>query len=171
MWPLFYEKRFQDAFLTVWEKMAKRYKNETIIGVMILLMNQIEGAIPDGLMGWRDLAIATVQRIRAIDPEHAIIIEASPGGGPATLPNFEPLPFDKIIYSFHMYEPGEFTYQNVYNDIPPIPYPGIIDGKMWNKEQLRRNMQPILDWQKDHNVHIHVGEFSAIRWAPGNSTL
>ena len=46
----------------------------------------------------------------------------------------------------------------------------MIAGNMWNKEQLRALMQPNVDWQKTHKVSIHIGEFSAIRWAPGNST-
>ena len=70
-----------------------------------------------------------------------------------------------------MYVPGEFVGQNVVTNVTPIYYPGMIKGKMWNKEQLRAVLQPTFDWQKAHNVSIiHVGEFSAIRWAPGNST-
>lgn len=166
---LFKEKRFQDTFLTLWEKIALRYKNESIIWGYDLVNEPVEGIVPDHLMDWRELAIATVQRIRKIDSEHAIIIEAAPWGGPGALADFEPLPFDKIVYSFHMYEPGEFTHQNVYNNVPPIPYPGIINGQIWNKEQLRRNLKRVVDWQHDYNVHIYVGEFSAIRWAPGDS--
>ena len=121
-------------------------------------------------MTWRELAITTVQRVRAIDPEHAIIIEAAPAGGASTISSFEPLPFDKIVYSFHMYDPGEFTHQNINDDFLPISYPGMINGRMWDKERLRQAMQSAVDWQRDYNVHIYVGEFSAIRWAPGNST-
>jgi aryl-phospho-beta-D-glucosidase BglC (GH1 family) len=170
-WPLFYEKQFQDAFLTGWEKMANRYKNETqIMGFDILNEPNDHDLVP-GLMSWRDLAIAAAQRIRSIDSLHPIIVEATPGGGFNTLPNFEPLPLDNIIYSFHMYEPSKFVFQYVfYNVTSPIYYPGVIDGKMWNKEALRAVMQPNVDWQKAHNVSIHIGEFSAIRWAPGNST-
>ncbi|CAF3387030.1 unnamed protein product [Rotaria socialis] len=166
---LFKEKRFQDAFLTLWEKIARRYKDESVIWGYDLVNEPVEGTMPDTLMDWRELAIVTVQRIRAIDSQHAIIIEAAPWGGPGALANFEPLPFEKIVYSFHMYEPGEFTHQNVYNDIPPISYPGVISGQMWNKEQLRHNLNRVLNWQRDYNVHIYVGEFSAIRWAPGDS--
>jgi endoglucanase len=168
-WPLFHEKRFQDTFLTAWEKIARRYKNESIIWGYDLVNEPTDNTVVDGVRDWRDLAITAVQRIRAIDSEHAIIIEASPGGGLSSLPDLEPLPFNKLVYSFHMYEPGQFTHQNVYNDIPPIAYPGIINGKMWNKDQIRRVMQPVLDWQRDYNVHIYIGEFSAIRWAPGDS--
>jgi aryl-phospho-beta-D-glucosidase BglC (GH1 family) len=169
-WRLFNEKQFQDAFLSVWEMMANRYKNESIIMGYDLVNEPDDRDLIPGLMNWHDLASATVQRIRAIDPQRSIIIEASPGGGVATLPNFEPLPFDNIIYSFHMYEPTKFTFQSLNSNDTPVYYPGIIDGKMWNKEQLRTLLQPNVDWQKTHNLSIHIGEFSAVRWAPGNST-
>ncbi len=35
--------------------------------------------------------------------------------------------------------------------------------------QLRRTLQPVVDFQRDFGVHIYIGEFSAIRWAPGES--
>lgn len=166
---LFKEKRFQDMFLTIWEDIARIYKNESIIWGSDLLNEPTEGMLPDDVMDWRELAITAVQCIRAIDSEHAIIIEGAPWGGPGALVDLEPLPFDKLVYSFHMYEPGEFTHQNVYNDVEPVTYPGVISGKLWNKDQLRLNMKRVLDWQRDYNVHIYVGEFSAIRWAPGTS--
>jgi aryl-phospho-beta-D-glucosidase BglC (GH1 family) len=169
-WPLFYNQTFQDAFLTVWEKMANRYKNETQIMGYDLVNEPDDRDLAPGLKNWRDLAIAAIQRIRPIDSLHPIIIEASPVSGPATLPKFEPVPFDNIIYSFHMYEPNEFVFQNIVSNVTPIYYPGVIAGKMWNKDQLRADLQDTLDWQKAHNASIHVGEFSAIRWAPGNST-
>jgi hypothetical protein len=150
--------------------MANRYKNESIIMGYDLVNEPDDRDVAPGLKNWHDLASATVQRIRAIDSQRSIIVEASPGGEFNTLPNFEPLSFDNVIYSFHMYEPGHFTFQNVNHNVTPVYYPGVIDGKMWNKEQLRAVMQPNVDWQKVHNVSIHIGEFSAIRWAPGNST-
>ena len=150
--------------------MANRYKNETQIMGYDLVNEPDDRDLAPGLLSWRDLAIAAIQRIRPIDTLHPIVVEASPVSGPTTLPNFEPLPFDNIIYSFHMYEPYKFVFQNVDTNVTPIYYPGMIDGKMWNKDALRAVLQPTLDWQQRHNASIHVGEFSAIRWAPGNST-
>jgi endoglucanase len=169
-WRLFNETQWQVYFLSVWDMMANRYKNETQIMGFDILNEPDDRVLTPGLLNWHDLTSEAVRRIRAVDTQHSIIVEASPGGGVNTLPNFEPLPFDNIIYSFHMYEPTKFTFQNINTNDTPVLYPGLIDGKMWNKEQLRALMQPNVDWQKAHNVQIHIGEFSAIRWAPGNST-
>ncbi|BCM89278.1 endoglucanase C307 [Abditibacteriota bacterium] len=166
---LFKEKKFQDEFVRLWEGMARRYKGEKMVWGYDLVNEPVEGDVADGLMDWHDLALETAKKVQAIDPDHALIIEGAPWGGPAALADFEPLPLPNIVYSFHMYEPHEFTHQNVYNNVPPISYPGSIGGKPWDKEQLRRAMQPVIDWQRDYNVAVYVGEFSAIRWAPGDS--
>jgi hypothetical protein len=93
-----------------------------------------------------------------------VIIKGTPvGEPPGALADSEPLPLDKIIYSLDMYEPGDFTHQNVDDNVPPVAYPGIITSKMWNKEQLGRVVQSLTEWQRDYNVHIYVDQFSAIR--------
>ena len=72
-----------------------------------------------------------------------------------------------VIYQVHMYVPGEFTHQGVHNKVTGIAYPGEIGGTRWDKERLRKVLEPVREFQLAYNVHIYVGEFSAIRWAPG----
>ena len=48
-----------------------------------------------------------------------------------------------------------------------IAYPGKIGNTEWDKDQLRKVLEPAREFQLAYNVHIYVGEFSAIRWAPG----
>ena len=81
------------------------------------------------------------------------------------------LDVDGVIYSFHMYQPNMFTHQfNTTKEFPKgIEYPGVIRGVKWDKARLRGAMQPAIDFQREFNVHMYVGEFSAIRWAPNES--
>ena len=48
-----------------------------------------------------------------------------------------------------------------------IPYPGMISGTRYDRETLRRILKPVRDFQQRHGARIYVGEFSAVRWAPG----
>ncbi len=64
---LFTDKQFQDCLLSVWDTMANRYKNETQIIAYDILNEPDDRYLVPGLMSWRDLAIATIQHIRAID--------------------------------------------------------------------------------------------------------
>jgi hypothetical protein len=57
----------------------------------------------------------------------------------------------------------------VFNKGPSYNYPGEIEGKRWDKAVLEQALSPAIEFQKRYNVHIYIGEFSAIRWAPGGS--
>ncbi len=166
---LFQNKEWQDVFRSIWKDIAKRYKNEPAVWGYDLANEPEEGIVPDGVMNWNQLALATANDIREIDKQRAIIYEASPRGTQEALSIVEPLPVDGVVYSFHMYSPPQFTLQNAGGEGPGISYPGYINGKMWDIETMRKALSPIIKWQKDYNVQLYVGEFSAIRWAPGES--
>jgi endoglucanase len=166
---IFQERKFQDHFVAVWERLARRYRTADCIWAYDLVNEPCEGSVPDDLLDWQGLALRTARAIRAIDPERALIIEPAPWGGPAALENLAPLSVPGIVYSVHMYEPHAFTHQGVYDKRTGLTYPGAIEGRQWDQAALRRVLQPVVDFQRDYGVHIYLGEFSAIRWAPGSS--
>ena len=166
---MFQEKRYQDKLIEVWDRIARRYKSRDVVYAYDLLNEAVEGAVADGLLNWRDLATKAAKAIRSVDPGKPVVFEPSPWGGPDGFDALEPLDLDQVIYSFHMYRPQSFTHQGVYDDRAGIVYPGRIDGELWDKERLREEMLPAIEFQEAFNVQIYVGEFSVIRWAPGDS--
>ena len=166
---LFQEKRFQDNFLGWWQKIALRYRGNKAIWGYDLFNEPSEGEVSEGCLNWQQLATAAARVVRKIDPDHAIIVEPEPGGGVEALSSLDPLPVPGVVYSVHMYRPHTFTHQGVYDGPMGVHYPGMIDGRQWDKEELRRTFKPVLDWQRDYGVLIYIGEFSAIRWAPDDS--
>ncbi|MBN2137810.1 MAG: cellulase family glycosylhydrolase [Sedimentisphaerales bacterium] len=166
---MFRRKRYQDKLIEVWGRIAGRYKGREIIYAYDLVNEAVEGAVGDGLMDWRELATAATRAIRAVDPGRAVVFEPSPWGGADGFDVLEPLDADRVIYSFHMYQPHSFTHQGVYDDKSGISYPGVIGGEQWDKQRLREAMLPAIEFQQAFNVQIYVGEFSVIRWAPGQS--
>jgi hypothetical protein len=166
---IFHEKKWQDKFLAVWDKIALRYRGNTTVWGYDLVNEPVEGTVTDGLKDWRALAEQTAKRVRALDAQHTIVVEPAPWGSPIALDEFEPIDVPNIVYSVHMYEPHQFTHQGVFDNPMGFTYPGEINGKTWNKEQLRRVLQPVIDFQRDYGVPIYIGEFSAIRWAPDDS--
>ncbi len=166
---MFQQQRYQDKLIEVWDRIARRYRGRQIVYAYDLLNEAVEGTVGDGLLDWRDLATKATRTIRAVDPCKPVVFEPSPWGGPDGFDFLEPLDLDRVIYSFHMYRPHNFTHQGVGNNRVGISYPGRIDGELWDKEALREAMRPAIEFQQVYNVHIYVGEFSAIRWAPGDS--
>ncbi len=129
----------------------------------------LEGALGEGLLDWPQLAEAAAKKVRAVDPDHAIVIEPAPWGGPEAVSHFAPIDVPNVVYSVHMYLPHPFTHQGVYDNPRGFEYPGLIQGVKWDKDRLRLALKPALDFQRDYGVAMYVGEFSAIRWAPGES--
>ena len=166
---LFTDKAAQDKLVEIWQLMARRFRDSKVIWGYDLANEPVEDEVAEGCADWQALATRTARAVREIDAKHAIIIEPAPWGGPDALENLEPLPVPGVVYSVHMYVPGQFTHQGVHGGATGVSYPGLIAGKQWDKEQLRRTLQPVRDWQRDYGVHMYIGEFSAIRWAPDDS--
>jgi len=167
---LFTNRKKQDKFVEIWRHIATRYKNSKAVWGYDLANEPVEEFVEDGCDDWHALATRAAKAIRKIDPVRAIICEAPPWGGPSSLAEFTPIAVSNVVYSVHMYVPGEFTHQGVHKrDAEPVNYPGLIGKKMWDKAALEKVLQPVVDFQKAYNVHIYLGEFSAIRWAPDGS--
>lgn len=170
-WPLFEHKELQERFLRIWNHIAHRYKGNPVVWGYDLANEPMDGSVKEGLMDWHALAAKTAQMVRRIDPDHAIIIEPY-GGTPAYLQYFVPIPVKGVVYSVHMYDPINITHQGVIDGLPVnVNYPGIANGVYWDKNRLESDLKDVADYQKRYHVAIYIGEFSCVRWAPGNTGL
>jgi len=165
---IFKDAKFQQAFIDNWETIARRYKGNTAVWGYDLVNEPVEGVVPDGLMCWHTLATVVAKKVREIDVDHAIIVEPGPWGSPAGLDWFEPLDVPGVVYSVHMYKPHRFTHQGVHGTPVGVEYPGEAEGEYWDRDRLVEALRPAIEYQRDYGVHIYIGEFSAIRWAPSD---
>lgn len=136
--------------------------------------------LPDPPTEWADWAQRMVHAIREVDKRHPIVIEPGPGSLSWGFRNFPRLEGEPIIYSFHQYQPHDYTHQGVANiqntDLAKAfmqtqrPWPGVFGdsgGGMWDKNRLLAELKPVFEFQRANpDARIYVGEFSAIRWAP-----
>ena len=128
---------------------------------------------------WPDWSQRITDAIREIDKTHPIVVEVGPGGLCWGFKTFQPLKGDNIIYSIHNYQPHEYTHQGI-KDIQntdlakayletgktwPGRY-GDSGGGLWDKERLRKELAPAIDFQRKYGARIYVGEFGVIKWAP-----
>jgi hypothetical protein len=105
--------------------------------------------------------------LKRVDPQRWLIVSPGPWGGPMGYKSFTPISYERTIYGVHTYIPHQFTHQGVRKYPIGPEYPGKIGRKHWDKEQLRKSLKPLRNFQKRHNVPVLVGEFSAARWAKG----
>lgn len=165
---IFHEKKYQDYWVSIWEKIARRYKGNSVVWGYDLINEPIQTrSSPDGVADYLAGQKRVADAIRRIDPDTPIIVEAAESDSARGYRDLEPINVPNVIYQVHLYTPGEFTHQGVYGEWKPVNYPGKIAGREWNKEELRKVLEPVREFQRAYNVHIYAGEFSAVRWAPG----
>lgn len=124
-----------------------------------------------------------VNAIREVDTATPIILDTGMYATPWAIRYLTPMSDEKILYSFHMYEPYAYTTRKInhgrYN------YPGILPLQLedaeknnlststtmnWNQEALKEFLEPINQWQQKHAIsssQIFVGEFGCDRSARG----
>lgn len=164
---MFYEKTYNDQFIRVWEKIARRFRQKPALWAYDLINEPVHTRLcPEGLDSHATQERAA-QAIRQIDPDTTIIVEAEDWDSPQAFTYLLPIDVERVVYQAHMYWPHEFTHQGVSASGPAVRYPGQIEGKEVDKQTLREYLKPVRDFQLAYNVHIYIGEFSAIRWAPG----
>ena len=159
------EPEYRQAFLDTWKRIAARYKDNPVI-YGYDLVNEPDQRGPAKFDYWT-LQFDAAKAIRAIDPETPIIVESNNWCSPLTYDEFSPMPLKNIIYQIHMYHPGPYTHQGVGDKSYIAEYPRRVLPLTTSKEDLRRTLQPAIDFQKKYKARMFVGEFSVTAWAPG----
>lgn len=178
---MYLEKQYHDEFIAIWETIARRFKGHPGLWAYDLVNEPVQNfPSPPGLPNWLGIQVVAGRAIRAIDPTTPIMIEVDQWDSPDSFTWLEPVDLTHVIYQAHMYWPGEFSHQGVRTnqgiadgkefEKSKFPYPGTVHGQPLNKETLRRYLAPVRAFQLAHNARIFIGEFSAVRWAPGAAT-
>ena len=97
----------EDTLTPVWTQIAARYKDATE-RLVFEIMNEPHAI---DIEKWNGIIARVFKRIREIDKTHWIIVGGADWNSTAamkTLPDFQD---DKVIYTFHFYDPHTFTHQ------------------------------------------------------------
>ncbi len=165
---LFYEPEYADHFVELWRRIARRFKgNGDVIYGYDLLNEPLQTYNAAAGNDYWTLQKRAAEAIRAIDPDVPIIIESRYAASPRGFSDMPALDMKDVIYELHNYSPFAFTHQGVNTGRPWVPAKWPDEEKGWNRDFLRKTLEPVLEFQKRHGARIYVGEFSAIAWAEG----
>ena len=118
----------QEQFISLWLYFEERYSEYP--AVVFELLNEVRDVDPQK---WNDLAEKTVRAIRQKNSTRRIIIGSTCWNSVDTLKYLRVCEDENVIYTFHMYEPGEFTHQQSVLHPGPLyynrrmPYPSDIE--------------------------------------------
>ena len=176
----------KDSLVGLWATVAARFKDNPVIAGYDLINEPVtprdsnqppppgdvfkstgELAAPRDRNSdpWRDLAVKIIRAIRTEDADSVVIFEPSPWALPKGFAELAPLPMPGVVYSFHFYEPHALTHQGLYEHRAALNYP----SEETTRASLSRAVEPVRAFARKHGVPVFVGEFSVVRWAPGDS--
>jgi endoglucanase len=165
---LWTDERAQEASAHHWAHFAERYKGIPNSQLSFNLLNEpfrVDAAAYGRVMA--QLAGA----IRAYDPDRLVIVDGLEiGWNP--VPGLESL---GVAQSLHAYMPFEVSHYRAEwfgkRDWPEPAWPFTLDGKVWDKDTLRRDW--VNPWRELANAGtgVHVGEFGSYRHTPHDVTL
>lgn len=160
----------QQSVLVLWQFLARRYKKSTEVGGYDL-WNEPRGLYNYALyLRWQK---QISDSIRAIDPNHVIIIECLHNDMFAMM-----LPFADTfyVYSPHGYSSLHITHQGVpgagekVSNIYPANSGTANLPAPWGITQLSAQHDNVRTLANRFHVPVFAGEFSCINWAPINSS-
>ncbi|MGI5869389.1 MAG: cellulase family glycosylhydrolase [Kiritimatiellia bacterium] len=161
--------RWAGCFVSAWEKIARRLQGETGIYAYDLINEPTQFRKPRHC-DYLEIQRRAAHAIRAIDPETPVIVSCNADiawCAPSAFRSLRPIAEHNIFYQFHFYEPFEYTHQKVLPQFMDVvaAYPDPARG--WDKEGLRKILEPVRAFEKKHGARIFVGEFSTIAYGEG----
>jgi hypothetical protein len=180
---LFTDDDAQKRFISLWERISKRYKNEGD-NLVFELLNEVVVAHNDE---WNKLARRAIEAIHAVNPNRYILLGGPKNNSIEGLLDLEIYKNPRIIYNFHFYEPKYVTHQRSYwtslkyADIEQ-PYPAPVEGldilkpifkrdpsfpavrktTVFDMKYLKKCLMPAVKFAKEHKKEIYCGEYGII---------
>jgi endoglucanase len=178
------ENDIDKILIPVWEQFARRYKDRSNY-VIYEILNEPHG-ISDAR--WGEIQGRAINAIRKYDTKHFIVVGGTDYNSINKLPAIPKYSDQKIIYTFHFYDPFLFTHQGaswtgtpVLTNLAGVPFP--YDGKRkpkipselrgtwvesslnneYRKESdpgtLYRTLNKAVSFSRERNVPVYCGEF------------
>lgn len=182
---LLQDEELQQRFVALWVKLEEEFSQTD--DIVFELLNEVVGTAAEE---WNALAEKTVAAIRERNTERLIIVGGVGWNNPPSLPHVRIYDDENIIYTFHCYEPQEFTHQRgvlheahiFYNREMPYPcddieryrdFQQVARGKSEYEGYermdiafLRDYLAPVKEFIERHpDKIIWCGEFGTIRHA------
>lgn len=171
---LFESRAFDQQFISVWQKIATRYKGRSGIYGYDLLNEPAVGKVGPGIGLWNTLSRQAVNAIRGIDSNVTIVLEP-PYGNTEFINKLARIKDPALAYSIHSYFTSTFRSQGFNGRPINVVYPKPNKknpAKGFTRATLRKSLAKAQTFQRlRRGTKVIVGEFAAPRWAPKGSAV
>ncbi len=165
--------QYTDSVYNMVDIIAKRYKDRgdelsayEVIGEPTIEQKGDAATTPPQLETFYSKVLT---HIRKYDQQRWFLLSPGPWGKPTNYKGFNGFKIydNKLIYGAHMYLPNPYALQGIRERDKGLKYPGMFNNRFWDKSVIHQSFKAIKDFGDEHNALIYIGEFQAVRWAPG----
>ncbi|MFA5974612.1 MAG: glycoside hydrolase family 5 protein [Elusimicrobiota bacterium] len=146
---LWTSKSNQEATVRLWRTIAEHFRDEPVVAGYDLLNEPNTDNKP--LL--QALYCRCVEAIRSAGDRHIVFLEGTVWS--SGFDRIDHLTDDQIAYAPHFYNP----FQYVFNLELGACYPGVVNGKRWTKDSLRRDLRRYAAWAARKKRPVLIGEF------------
>jgi endoglucanase len=151
-------------FLAQWAQIAAFFKDYDD-KLLFEVLNEPNGQLTPEL--WNGYFAEALEKIRHTNPTRAVVMGMALYGGLAGVPYLK-LPADpRLIVSVHYYNPFRFTHQGAeWTGTEANAWLGTEWKDLdYERDKVRQEFDVLIQFGKEHQVPIHVGEFGAYQRA------
>ncbi len=146
----------RDRFLALWHQIATHFRNypDTLI---FEVLNEPNTNLTPEL--WNEFLVNALAVIRQSNPDRYVMLGTAEWGGIGAMPRLQLPDDDRLIFTFHYYEPFAFTHQGA----EWVPGSSAWLGTTWGTDQdratVRNDFNAVAEWAQQHNITVLMGEF------------
>lgn len=159
---------YYKTFLDIWDQLALHYRAlpET---VSFEVMNEPNGAMKGATM--RRFQLDAMARIRQTNPSRTLILGGENWSGLDSLDTNLQTDDPNVVYTFHYYQPFDFTHQNAPWTGPDGPKGTKSWGKAGERKRVNTHMRQAARFARQSGRPVFLGEFGAYEAAPEAARL
>ncbi len=166
----FENEAYQEKFYAVWDCLARRYGGMADTVAFDLLNEVTEERF---LPAWKRISRTCIGRIRRYAPDTILLLGSYQWNSARTLPALDPPCDSRVAYSFHFYEPHDFTHQGAHWEAPyrdvSARIPFAESGA--SEEFVEDFLAPALEKAAKEVAELYCGEYGVIDVVPPEEAL
>jgi endoglucanase len=151
----------------IWTQIINRYHNVDPDRVFFEIYNEPQNDITNANL--KSVMVNLVDTIRNLNPDVTLIMGGNHWNSMQGLIEFVPLEDENIIYTFHSYEPYNFTHQQLSWTNPPYFPSQTFQASGADSLNLTNLINVARTWSDQNRRPIMLGEFGASTGAPATS--
>jgi len=149
----------RDRFLALWQQIATSFRDYPDTALVFEVLNEPNTNLTPEL--WNEFLVDALAVIRQTNPNRYVMLGTAEWGGIGAMRHLE-LPDDnRLIFTFHYYEPFQFTHQGAEWVSGSDAWLGTTWGSDQDRADVQDDFDAVADWAAQYDVPVFMGEFGA----------